>query len=250
MLRPVKTASVTTKEELDVALATADQITVEGDDELLSYAVNKAAGNPENRVAVQLHPGTGSGGYGGSGWRYFARTRGAQSPPISKFGQDEITVLDLNAFAKQVPPAPAPNFSPATPPPHPASSGRLGKLFRTVGWGFLILVGVGLFGQRFFLTPAPEPQRPPSPATPWENPSSPANPPPRSVDNTKYLWDSLPSLLWPLVAIVAIVALFLIARQAIASGSNVTISWKVTEKVTGRVVITKVRERAPGKRAA
>lgn len=47
--------------------------------------------------------------------------------------------------------------------------------------------------------------------------------------------------LWPVVSIVAIVALFLIARQAIAGGRNVEISWKVTEKVSGRVVITKVR---------
>jgi len=62
--------------------------------------------------------------------------------------------------------------------------------------------------------------------------------------------ESLPSLLWPLVAIVAIVALFLIARQAISSGSNVTIVWKVTEKVSGRVVITKVRQQAQRRRAA
>ena len=34
--------------------------------------------------------------------------------------------------------------------------------------------------------------------------------------------------------------LFLLARQAISGGSNVTIVWKVTEKVSGRVVITKV----------
>lgn len=54
MLRPVRTARVTSKEELDAALATADQITVEGDDELLSYAVNKAAGDPENRVSVEI----------------------------------------------------------------------------------------------------------------------------------------------------------------------------------------------------
>jgi hypothetical protein len=47
--------------------------------------------------------------------------------------------------------------------------------------------------------------------------------------------------LWPAVSIVAILALFLIARQAIAGGRNVEISWKVTEKVSGRVVITKVR---------
>jgi hypothetical protein len=35
MLRPARTVRVTTKEEVEVALATADQITVEGDDELL-----------------------------------------------------------------------------------------------------------------------------------------------------------------------------------------------------------------------
>ena len=62
-------------------------------------------------------------------------------------------------------------------------------------------------------------------------------------------WALLPSVLWPAVTIIAIVALFLIARQAISSGSNVTIVWKVTERVQGRVVITKVRERAPSKRA-
>jgi hypothetical protein len=60
----------------------------------------------------------------------------------------------------------------------------------------------------------------------------------------------LPSLLWPIVAIVAIVALFLIAWKAISTGSNVTITWKVTEKVSGRVVITKVRDRAPRQRVA
>jgi hypothetical protein len=47
--------------------------------------------------------------------------------------------------------------------------------------------------------------------------------------------------LWPAVSIIAITALFFIARQAIAGGRNVEISWKVTEKVSGRVVITKVR---------
>jgi hypothetical protein len=54
MLRPVKTVRATTKEEVDAALATADQVTVEGDDELLTYAVNRAAGDPTNRVALEL----------------------------------------------------------------------------------------------------------------------------------------------------------------------------------------------------
>jgi hypothetical protein len=58
-------------------------------------------------------------------------------------------------------------------------------------------------------------------------------------------------LVWPTVVTVAIIALFLIAWKAIASGQNVEIGWKVTEKVTGRVVITKVKRRtATAKRRA
>jgi hypothetical protein len=67
---------------------------------------------------------------------------------------------------------------------------------------------------------------------------------------TDDLWANLPNILWPVVATVAIVALFLIARQAISSGNNVTIVWRVTEKVQGRVVITKIRDRTPRRRAA
>jgi hypothetical protein len=59
----------------------------------------------------------------------------------------------------------------------------------------------------------------------------------------------LQALAWPAVSIIAILALFFIARQAITSGRNVEISWKVTEKITGRVVITKVRTRATKERA-
>jgi hypothetical protein len=67
-------------------------------------------------------------------------------------------------------------------------------------------------------------------------------------DKTEF-WVRLPAVLWPLVAIVGIVALFLIARQAISSGNNVTILRKVTENMHGRVVITRVRERAPRKKS-
>jgi hypothetical protein len=52
------------------------------------------------------------------------------------------------------------------------------------------------------------------------------------------------------VSITAIIVVFLIARQAVAGGQNVEISWKVTEKVSGRVVITRVRERIPRKAKA
>jgi hypothetical protein len=58
MLRPVRTVRVTSKEELDAALASADQITVEGDDELLTYAVNRAAGDSDIwlRELLDLQP--------------------------------------------------------------------------------------------------------------------------------------------------------------------------------------------------
>jgi hypothetical protein len=54
MPRPLKTVHMTTTEELDPALATADQITVEGDNELLSCAVNRAVGS-ESCVNVELN---------------------------------------------------------------------------------------------------------------------------------------------------------------------------------------------------
>ena len=43
MLRPVQ-KTATTREEFDAALAMTDQITVEGDETLLAYAINDAAG--------------------------------------------------------------------------------------------------------------------------------------------------------------------------------------------------------------
>jgi hypothetical protein len=55
---------------------------------------------------------------------------------------------------------------------------------------------------------------------------------------------NLADLAWPAVAVVLIAALYLILRQAISSGRDVQIAWQVTEKVGGRVVITKVRARA------
>jgi hypothetical protein len=77
-----------------------------------------------------------------------------------------------------------------------------------------------------------------------------ASPPSPSLTAPNDLPAVLKALAWPVVSIVAVIALFLIARQAIAGGRNVEISWKVTEKVTGRVVITKVRTQANKRRVA
>jgi hypothetical protein len=57
--------------------------------------------------------------------------------------------------------------------------------------------------------------------------------------------EMIQAIAWPAVAIIAIMALALIARQAIATGRNVEFSWKVTEKVSGRLVITKVKDPSP-----
>jgi hypothetical protein len=57
-------------------------------------------------------------------------------------------------------------------------------------------------------------------------------------------------LIWPTVLVTAIVALFLIAWRAIWLGRNVEASWKVTENVAGRVVISKVRTRTARRGAA
>ena len=49
---------------------------------------------------------------------------------------------------------------------------------------------------------------------------------------------------WIVVALAAIAAVYKLAQLAVASGRNVEISWKVTEKVSGKLVIAKVRGRA------
>jgi hypothetical protein len=54
MFRPTRIIRVTTKQEFDSALRSADQVIVEGDDELLSYAVTKASEDPQNRVSVEF----------------------------------------------------------------------------------------------------------------------------------------------------------------------------------------------------
>ena len=54
MLRPVRTIRVTTEAELDAALGSADQVIVEGDGRLLSYAASKASTDPDNSVSVEI----------------------------------------------------------------------------------------------------------------------------------------------------------------------------------------------------
>jgi hypothetical protein len=64
------------------------QITVEGDDDLLSYAVNKAAGDPENRITFQQGAGGGGGWYeqplGNSGTVFNQHSQWAHYGTINK----------------------------------------------------------------------------------------------------------------------------------------------------------------------
>jgi hypothetical protein len=229
VLRPVQTVIVTSKEELDAALATADQITVEGDDELLSYAVNKAADDPENRITVE--------GTAGEAVQ-------AGQPPAYIVYPPTRAHLDEAFEAKR----------------REAAGSRRRVLYAT-GTVLVLVIGVAI-GWVWFGTKAPTSSLPvehgwvPNPPVaevqppPAESPAPAPSQPPQPLTPRSDFWANLPSLVWPLVAIAAIVALFLIARQAISSGRNVEITWKVTEKVSGRVVITKVRDRAMKGRAA
>ncbi|HLY88785.1 MAG TPA: hypothetical protein VKQ27_07350 [Acetobacteraceae bacterium] len=212
MSRPVRTVHATSKGEIDHALATADRIIVEGDEELLSYAIDRAAVEPEDRITIELP------------------SRAARLPREP----DEAPALR---------PAPVP-----TPVPRalgrangrPREGVRQSTSFVAVAAGSI--VGLGIVGAVVWLIVPGRRYAPNAVIEPHSNITG--------HEATDDFWANLPNVLWPVVATVAILALFLIARQAISSGNNVTIAWRVTEKVQGRVVITKIRDRTPGRRAA
>jgi hypothetical protein len=199
-IRPSRVVTVTTQEELDSAFDSADEMIVEGDDALLSYAATKASGDSGNTVAVET-------------------------------GAAAVSV--------------------AASPVQPGRRRWLPPLAAAVVL-IVALAGAGYY----FLIPRPEAAAPihhqhhtAAPAAggaagSTELPSiAPDDQPVLAGAEGPSEWAPL---MWPAVSIVAILALFLIARQAIAGGRNVEISWKVSEKVSGRVVITKVR--TPGRR--
>ena len=197
MLRPMRTVRVTSYQDLPAALATADQIVVEGDDELLSWVVNHV----DRRPVEELH----------LSWslnvtdsldhipRKTVRTVMAATALVA------LLVIIVGAAVWVFAGKHEGGGTPQSPPSFHPGIGRSRSLL-------------------------------PYPAVPAE---------PTSNVSTV-----LQTLAWPLVTIVAIVVLFLIARQAVSSGRNVAITWKVTERVSGRLVITKARQRAPRKQAA
>jgi hypothetical protein len=193
--RPSRVVTVTTQEELDSAFGSADELIVEGDDALLSYAANKASGDPGSTVAVE----TGAAA---------VSVAASQAQPWRR-----RWLLPLAAVLVLI----------------------------------VALLGAGVY----FFVPFPEAAAPPTHHHEAGHPGLPSFPDLGPAQETGAEGPSeWAPLMWPAVSIVAILALFLIARQAIAGGRNVEISWKVSEKVSGRVVITKVRTPARRQRAA
>ena len=96
-------------------------------------------------------------------------------------------------------------------------------------WMLLGLLFVGGVVAYFLLLGAPHaPQpAPPSVSTPNPLPTEPLN----------YV-----ALGWIAVAIVAIVLVYRVVIKAMQGERDVEISWKITEKVSGRLVITKVQK--------
>ncbi len=269
--RAVRTVRVTTRQELDAALDSADQVVVEGDDQLLSYAVARASNDPQNRIAIEVQEQSGSLGRDAAEGIPFGGNS-VSTPPA------DPAMLIGGKPLSQPSPAYVPPARSAPSPAAPASPFRPRNLMLVAV--ALVLLALGAGGGIYALVGAKVPQPPhttPGPVAP-ANPALgavssipqavptpeapalvPANPPPVPPTTAAAVPLPIPptnaaavlqALAWPAVAIIAISALFLIARQAIAGGRNVEISWQVTEKVVGRVVITKVKSRTARERAA
>ena len=250
LFRPTRVVRVTSKEELDSALASADQVIVEGDDQLLSYAAAKASHEPQlSSVVIEIGRHSISVG---------ANVAGSA---VVTGDNNKISNTWAEYAKKKPPPLPSPFPSRSTA----WWSARKSSGFRLLLGLFIAFALLAPLSLWYFASPAvlinansaistpgstPGPQSPAVTGTQGDITISRPPNPPSTLPNSSSTPQVLQSLAWPAVAIVAIVALFFIARQAIAGGRNVEISWKVTEKVTGRVVITKVRSRAKAARSA
>jgi hypothetical protein len=231
LFRQTRVARVTTEQELDSALTSADQVIVEGDDRLLSYAATKASRDPGNRVDVEVA----------------GRSISVGSNTLGDSLAIEDTAKDDRARHGPFATDPSPAVAPA-PVVHKRQT-AFPRARRPVWMVAVLCAAIGLAAGAAFYWASPIAQHEvPAATSNAQAPVVPAPSPvpaiPQSLPNSGDTFRVLQSLAWPAVAIVAIAALFFIARQAIAGGRNVEITWKVTEKVAGRVVITKVRTRA------
>jgi hypothetical protein len=231
-----KTASVTTRAELDAALGRSDEVIVEGDDALLSYALARIAKDPSveltsattARVFAPAAPSDGDATLLAPSALLPARGRS----PTSRYLALAVALVAICAvvagsysfFAASPSPPPAPVA--AAPPPAPLPRSISPAITTPQGQAT-----VGNPGNAAIPPSAPIPLAPDGAGAP-------------KVVAISEAIGAVAPLMWPAVAIFAIVALFLITRQAVGAGQNVEISWKVTEKVSGRLVITKVQKRA------
>ncbi len=227
-LRPLRTVHVSTREALDAALRSADRVVVEGDDSLLSYAVKKIAGDTEHQVDIELDPPM-------------------PSPAAPSFN------APLHAFLAPAAPIPSGFENDFAAMPAPLAESEVhARRVRLPSWiivvAILLIAGVSLGVFMLRSHPVgetadagnPASQVAPAPPPPDVDLGLPTStqPPAPSLTNEAGI---INAIAWPAVAVIAILALALIARQAIAAGRNVEFSWKVTEKVSGRVVITRVK---------
>lgn len=207
LFRRARIIRVTTEQELESALQSADQVIVEGDDRLLSYAVARASNDPADHLVGANPPWPG------------------KSPELLRGRLIRERLIE------------------AAPMAQAASGGRRCPILVTMFcllFLALLIIALAYYLPFESLPPVTQASRaPPPPSGPLLGPSPP--PPLAPANNLPAI---IQALAWPAVTIALIAALYFVARQAIAGGQNVEISWKVTEKVTGRVLITRVRTRA------
>jgi len=103
--RPTRVVGVTNKEELDSALLSADQVIVEGDDQLLSYAAAKASQDPEHsRVDIEI---AGRSISSGRDALSNVRVTGDRNTTSAVEGVSNIEPLPSPPSIASTPPAPA-----------------------------------------------------------------------------------------------------------------------------------------------
>jgi hypothetical protein len=232
--RPRRIVRVTAERELDSALESADQVIVEGDDTLISLAVAKASKDPLNEFSVAADGGDIVGGSKIS-------IRSAAEEAAAELAQREVKEGVKAPFDK---PSEVPLPEARIPPAASRSGGPTGIVLGVLFLIVALAIGAGL---AIYLSQKAETAAPAPSASP---PAASASAAPTSTVSPSNIPAILQTLVWPTVTIIAIIAVYFIATRAIARGRNVEISWKVTEKVTGRIVITKVRTRPTTRRAA
>jgi hypothetical protein len=249
---------VKTRDDLVAALKTApDEIIVEGDDKLVEEA-EKLITESREKAAERQIPGV-AGNYS-SYDRYADRARqqyreqqynrerqyrdawtnDAAKVRDSKYGGNYSSDRRISTL----PPAPI-------GPPLPASSGSLARFHGRTIFGSIVIWA--LKGILFYLlawlsliifyrlyyptsTSVPPPLLPSPPSLPSPSLPSPPLPSPEG-GGVNYV-----SLAWVVVAIVAMALAYRVIMKAMQGERDVEISWKITEKVSGKLVITKVQK--------